>query len=374
MPQFTRRSSSRSGVVTLCGTPLVLVIMAIFLTSCSYSGEDQPSSSTDPADQVPSATSLPGWYSIYFTDPRSPTDNTWHGGPDEALVAAVDRARLSVDVAIYDFNLWGLRDALSSAHRRGVTVRMVTDSDNLDGAEIQELKDGGIPVLGDRRQGLMHNKFIVIDRLEVWTGSMNFTLNGSYRNDNNLIRIRSSQLAASYITEFEEMFVDDNFGPSSPANTPYATISLEDTLIEVYFSPEDETTGHLLELIDSAQESIHFLAFSFTADDIATAMLERAQAGVSVSGVFEESQYHSNIGTEFDHLLSAGLDVRLDGNPRSMHHKVIIIDEQIVVTGSYNFSASAETRNDENTLIIHNSEIASQYLSEFERVFSLGKR
>ncbi|HBY08896.1 MAG TPA: phospholipase, partial [Chloroflexi bacterium] len=112
-----------------------------------------------------------------------------------------------------------------------------------------------------------------------------------------------------------------------------------------------------------------FLAFSFTSDPIAGALLERAAAGVEVAGVFEESQYHANTGGEFDRLAAAGLDVRLDGNPNNMHHKVFIIDGKIVVTGSYNFSRSAEERNDENTLIIHNPEIAAQYLVEFERVF-----
>ena len=76
------------------------------------------------------------------------------------------------------------------------------------------------------------------------------------------------------------------------------------------------------------------------------------------------------MGGEYEHLLNAGLDVRLDGNPRNMHHKVIIIDGQIVVTGSYNFSASAEERNDENTLILHNPDIAAQFLAEFQRVYA----
>jgi phosphatidylserine/phosphatidylglycerophosphate/cardiolipin synthase-like enzyme len=58
----------------------------------------------------------------------------------------------------------------------------------------------------------------------------------------------------------------------------------------------------------------------------------------------------------------------VEGNPDRMHHKVIIIDKRVVITGSYNFSASAETRNNENTLIIHSPEVASQYLMDFERV------
>jgi phosphatidylserine/phosphatidylglycerophosphate/cardiolipin synthase-like enzyme len=216
----------------------------------------------------------------------------------------------------------------------------------------------------------MHNKFVIIDQMEVWSGSMNLTVYGAYRNNNNLIRIRSSRLAQDYTTEFNEMFVGDHFGPDSVADTPYPNLKVDSNQLEVYFSPDDHTAAHLLELVRNAQSSIYFLAYSFTSDDLATEMIRRAQAGVTVSGVFETSQYRSNTGTEFDNFNSAGLAVRLDGNPHNMHHKVLILDGQTVVTGSYNFTASAENRNDENTLVIHNSAIADQYLAEFQRVFS----
>jgi phosphatidylserine/phosphatidylglycerophosphate/cardiolipin synthase-like enzyme len=219
----------------------------------------------------------------------------------------------------------------------------------------------------------MHNKFVVIDRQEVWTGSMNFTINGAYRNDNNLIRIRSTQLAENYTTEFEEMFIDDRFGEGSPANTPHPYFGLDGTLIETYFSPEDGTAARIVQLIRDAQESVYFLAFSFTSDEIAAAMIERAQAGVIVAGVFEQSQYRSNTGTEYDNLRAAGLDVHLDGNRDNMHHKVIIIDEAVVITGSYNFSASAEERNDENTLIIHRPDLADVYMTEFNAIYASAK-
>ncbi len=131
---------------------------------------------------------------------------------------------------------------------------------------------------------------------------------------------------------------------------------------------------HILTAINSAQKSVYFLAYSFTSDELAQALIERAQAGVKVEGVFDEDQYHSNEGTELDRLKSAGLDVRLDSNPRLMHHKVIIIDDQVVITGSYNFSYNAEHNNDENTLIIHNQALAGQYLAEFQKIYQLAQR
>jgi phosphatidylserine/phosphatidylglycerophosphate/cardiolipin synthase-like enzyme len=114
---------------------------------------------------------------------------------------------------------------------------------------------------------------------------------------------------------------------------------------------------------------VSFLAFSFTDDDLAAAMIEKAGFGLVVSGVLEKSQALSNKGGEYETLLEDGVDVRLAGNPASMHHKVIIIDGQIVVMGSYNFSQSTKTRNDENTLIIHSPEIPALYQEEFERVW-----
>ncbi|MDH5508038.1 MAG: phospholipase D-like domain-containing protein, partial [Anaerolineae bacterium] len=127
-------------------------------------------------DVLPSDTTATDWYTVYFSQPGS---GTLRGGPDAALAAAIDAARASVDAAIYDLNLWSIRDALLAAQRRGVTVRIVTESDNLDRPELQELIAAGIEVLGDRREALMHNKFVVIDRYEVWSGSMNLTLNGA---------------------------------------------------------------------------------------------------------------------------------------------------------------------------------------------------
>ncbi|HEX2978707.1 MAG TPA: phospholipase D-like domain-containing protein [Anaerolineaceae bacterium] len=306
-----------------------------------------------------------GLYSLYFTEPGQPQGT----GPDQPLVAAIDQATQSVDVAAYSLSLTSLRDALLKAQQRGVPVRVVMESDNLDGSVPQTLEDAGIPILGDRREGLMHDKFVVIDGAQVWTGSMNLTTSGAYNDNNNWMQIRSPQVAQDYTVEFEEMFTADQFGPAGVANTPYPQVTLDGAQLEVYFSPDDGVAQHVIDLIDGATQSIYFLAYSFTSDPIADAMLQRAQAGVMVGGVFEEAQYESNTGTEYDRLKAAGIDVRLDGNPGQMHHKVIIVDERAVAFGSYNFSASAEQRNDENLLIVHDPTIAARFMDEYRKVY-----
>jgi len=312
-----------------------------------------------------------GWYTVYFTDPTGSAAEHYSGGPDEALAAAIDQARLCVDVAVYDLDVSIISDALIYAHRRGIKVRVVTESDNMDSTttKIPALVDAGIPVIGDRREGLMHNKFTVIDHMEVWSGSMNYTANDAYRNDNNLIRVRSTMLAEDYTVEFNEMFEHDLFGMENQLAIPHPRVNVNGTEIEVYFSPDDGVAGHIVDRITGAQESIRFLAYTFSADEIAGAMLARAQAGVTLAGVFEKAQVVAqNSSSEYEPLRLAGLDVWLDANPKNMHDKIILIDGMIVITGSYNFTVSAEEKNDENVMIIHNAEIAAQYQLEFQRI------
>lgn len=307
---------------------------------------------------------------MYFTAPQDPTANTLRGGPDAALAEAIDQAVLSVDMAAYSLDLWSIRDALLRAHRRGVSVRLVVESDNLDSDELIQIAEAGVPVLGDRREGLMHNKFAVIDRYEVWTGSMNFTVNGAYRNYNNLLRVRSSRLAENYLAEFDEMYVRDLFGPGSPADTPYPTQAIDSTQIETYFSPDDHVSNRIIDTLQGAESSIQFLVFSFTADEIARTLIEQAANGVIVQGVLDSGQANSNIGGEYDNLQQGGVAVRRDSVSGKTHHKVFIIDGRIVITGSYNMSGSAETRNDENILIIHNADIAALYTDEFVKLYA----
>jgi len=244
------------------------------------------------------------------------------------------------------------------------------ESDNLDGSAPQALIEAGIPILGDRREGLMHDKFVVIDRSEVWMGSMNFTFSGTYEDNNNLILIRSVKMAENYTKEFDEMFVDDKFGQSTVPETPNPEITINGTRIETYFSPDDGVEAHLLNILENAQESIYFMAFSFTSDAVGELIRSRSEGGVIIAGVMEEQQVKSNIGTEYDPFKQAGLDVYSDGNAGQMHHKTMIVDKKVVITGSYNFTRSAEERNDENIVIFYNPEIAAFYLQEFNRIYA----
>jgi phosphatidylserine/phosphatidylglycerophosphate/cardiolipin synthase-like enzyme len=244
-------------------------------------------------------------------------------------------------------------------------------------SKVNYLIQNGVEVMKDKSKSyFMHNKFCIIDRLIVWTGSLNPTYGGVRRQNNNVVVITSPLLAENYETEFEEMW-KGKFGRSSPRNTPYPQLIVLGKRMECYFGPEDGIAREILEELKSARETIYFMAFSFTRDDMGNLIIEKHGKGKEVRGVFESMDSfrgQTSIGYPDEHskywaMKEAGLNVRLDGNPDLMHHKVFILDNETVIMGSPNFSRKADQDNDENLLIIHDRETAFAYLREFEEVW-----
>jgi len=313
------------------------------------------------------------WINIYFTVPRYPDDPSSRiGGIHDDLIGLIDQARASVDVAAYDLSLESVADALIQAQRNGVRVRLVTDGNYTDRGALIRLQAAQVPVVVRPATGwgIMHNKFVVVDDTWVWTGSWNLTENGTYRNNNNAVLIASRALAANYSAEFAELFAGQ-FGPSSPAETPHPLIIIQtedrSAEIETYFAPEDRVAERLLAALSSAQTVVRFMAFQFTSEPLANALIGLVGRGVAVQGVIEARSV-SDPYNQYDRLQAGGVNVWLDGNPYIMHHKVILIDDETVVLGSYNFTASAEVNNDENVLIIRDPEVAAAFLAEYGRV------
>lgn len=355
-----------------------LFIICFLISAC---GEVTPSPEID-ITQTPATELTPvdleagygvkgAWFELYFTDPVNPFSSQATGGVDGPLVEAIDAARLSIDVAAYSLTLNSVRNALLNALDRGVTVRMVMESTNMDSSDVEILVEAGVPIVGDENDGLMHDKFMVIDKSEVWLGSMNFTDSGTYEDNNHLIRIHSTKMAENYTKEFEEMFLENSFGENVRPETPHPTLTIDGTRVDTFFSPDDGVASQIATVLSGAEESIYFLAFSFTSNDLGAIVRDKAEAGLTILGVMDEEQVSSNQGTEYDPFKQADLDVRIDGIEGQMHHKVFIVDEKIVVLGSYNFSQAAEQRNDENLLIIYNEAIAQQFMMEFDRVWEV---
>lgn len=311
------------------------------------------------------AASGPGW-TVAFTQPENGPDSP--SAAEALVIDAIEGAEVQIDLAIYSFTLATIRDALLQAHARGVQVRMVMESDNLDEPQVIALQGAGIPIRSDERDHLMHHKFMVIDRTMVWTGSMNFTFSGARLENNSGILFESEELAADMLVEFEEMFLDDRFGQLSQRNTPFDLIQIDGRVVEVLYAPEDLVTQRLVQIVRGAQDSVRVLAFILTSDPIAESLAERSQAGIPVHVVLEAGNADAP-GSDYLGLLANGVDVRLDSNPYNMHHKVLIVDDRIVALGSFNYTRSAQESNDESLLVIHSPELVRAYRDEFERVY-----
>ena len=324
-------------------------------------------------EEAQSESESASWWQVYFTDPATINDpENLAGSIPEKLIELINSAQQTIHIASFEFNLTPVAEALIAAHERGVDVRWVTDDEHGleadeedDHGQFEMLEDAGIEVKDDQRGALMHNKFWIFDGHTVWTGSTNITQNGNFRNNNNVIVIQSTRLAGIFEREFDEMWAGE-FGPRSTSTLGQQAVTINDTPIQILFSAEDEVVDQLVPIFESAEKSIRFMAFSFTHDDLGAAVQARVDAGVDVMGIFEkrgsETQY-----SELPGLYCAGVPVRQDGNKGTFHHKVFIIDDEIVITGSLNFSNNANESNDENVVILANTEIAALYLAEFDR-------
>jgi phosphatidylserine/phosphatidylglycerophosphate/cardiolipin synthase-like enzyme len=388
MPRRRKISKSNASLT-------LLVLIGLFILGIYYSltGKDPggilgtetqtATVTTQPSPVVNVSTSVNAsgpWWEVYFTDPVNVKDPAnWQSTIEGRLIEKINAAQVSIHIASFEFDLTPVAEALIAAKQRGVDVRWVTDDEH--GLEADEepghgqfamLQEAGIEVRSDTRSALMHNKFWIFDGQLVWTGSTNVTESGIFKQDNNTIVIQSPELAAIYEREFQEMW-EGQFGPRSPSTLDQQVAMVNGTRIVVVFTSEDPALENaIVPLVNSATKSIRFLTFSFTDYPLADTMSQRFKAGVDVKGVFETVGSETD-AAELKTLMCRNVPVMQDGNPSFLHHKVIVVDERIVVTGSMNFSTNAEESNDENVIIIDNAEIARLYLQEFDRVWNLAK-
>jgi phosphatidylserine/phosphatidylglycerophosphate/cardiolipin synthase-like enzyme len=342
------------------------------------------------SDVVPFATvsNSTGAIRVYF---NHGIDNQFVGGQQpsgtsfqdclDAIIGRINSAGQTIDVSIYNVNRDDIITALTAAHNRGVRVRLVaaeaTSNPSLDPAP-------PFPVVYGNNIALMHNKFMVIDAASedqswVMSGSMNWTDANMQEDYNNLLFIQDQSLARTYVIEFEEMWGTNaalpnlnntRFGSSKRDNTPHRFI-IGGVAVESYFSPTDDVTARITQTIETANASAEFALLTFTKDEPANAFIARHNSGqVNVRGLIDNV---NDNGSEFDFLQQNGVPVAAHTFPGVLHHKYVVIDalqptsDPTVLTGSHNWSFTAETQNDENTLVIHSSDIARLFRAEWEQ-------
>ncbi len=309
------------------------------------------------------------------------------------IVSRINSSRRSIDVCLYSLSGSGEGDiiasALVAAKNRGVKVRVVNEYDNRNSAAFTTLSSNGITVINDRYdvvwdgQGLMHNKFFIIDYRggaaeSVWvtSGSWNPTDPGTNSDRQNFMEIQDVALAGAYTAEFNEMWgsttdtpnqSNSRFGARKTNNVPHSFV-IAGIPFNLYFSPSDQTTSRIRATLGKAQTSVSAALLTMTRKDLADSIISKKNAGRKARVVLDNNTDTNN---QFAYLQSNGIDVRLKGGSGLLHHKYALIDAEqtggtpYLITGSHNWSNSAENYNDENTLIIQDQQLANLYLQEF---------
>lgn len=320
---------------------------------------------------------------------------------DSKLIQLIDACVSTLDIAIYNSssptNTTGIAGAINRAYARGVQVRVIYENSTTSSSPMIPLLNAAIPTLASpvgTSYGIMHNKFVIFDADNadaniplVWTGSTNWTVAQIDGPDtNSVITVQDQALAQGYKLEFEEMWgsntttpnaVNSKFGPFKTNNTPHSYI-IGGKTVESYFSPSDGVNAKIISTINSANSDINVATMIMTRSDIANAIITKYNSGITNTNVLVDSQVPT--GTQLPNLqtnLASNHAVPYSITNAIMHHKFVVVDnfnsasDPQVLLGSHNWTSSAETKNDENTLIVHDAKIANQYYQAFVYLYNL---
>ena len=344
---------------------------------------------------------LNGKIKLYFTNPINTGVSSGvnavylNNSMDDTLVAYINRAKYSLDIAVYNYQqstgMANIATAINNAAANGVIVRWIYDS-NQSNSGMSAL-NANMHTLGspasNSTYGIMHNKFMLVDANSsnindplVWTGSTNWTKTHFNSNVNNTLIIQDKNLVQAFLTEFNEMWgstgvtpntTNSKFGPNKTDNTPHL-FSIGGNLVELYFSPSDQTNTHVLDVINSASTDLYFGMLSFSLSNNADSIINKKNNGIYVAGIIDQTSQiyfpYSSLNT------SLGANFKVYSQFTSVYHnKILIVDpcnssDPSVVTGSYNWTSPASTQNDENALIIHDDTVANIFYQSFYQNFT----
>lgn len=281
------------------------------------------------------------------------------------------------------------------------------------------LQTANIPWIDDQADGsvgsnLMHHKFVIVDQRLVIITSANFTMSdihGDFThpqtlgNSNNLLQIDSPELATLLTEEFNLMWgdgvggkPDSKFGLNKPTRPPQ-TINLGDSKITIHFSPtstiqpwSQSSNGLIADTLNSSTQSVDMALFVFSEQRLANILEIRHQQNVAIRALIDQQFAYRPYSEALDMMgvaLSEKCKYELDNQPWQnplttvgvpslppgdlLHHKFAVVDQQIVITGSHNWSDAANSANDETLIIMKNPTIAAHYVREFNRLYTKAK-
>ena len=342
---------------------------------------------------------IPGAIKVYF---NRPVNNFVSNGMnaiyldstlDDTLVSYINRAHYSIDAAVYNFlqssSIADIAGAINRAYARGVNVRWIYDGTTSNtGVPLLDTNIKRLKSPATSSYNIMHNKFMVIDAKSenysdpiVWTGSTNWGKQQFYDDVNNAITLQDRNLAFAYTTEFNEMWGDtglvpdtlfSKFGQYKTNNTPHAFV-IGGKMVELYFSPSDNVNSHILQTISSANTEMYFGLYTVTLTADGDSIKNKIQNGIYSAGIMDQNSVPFTPYTTLNPLM--GNLLKVFSGSFLYHNKLLIVDacnpysDPLVLTGSHNWTSLADTKNDENTLIIHDDTIANIYYQSFYQNF-----
>ena len=277
---------------------------------------------------------------VYFTP---------HQEVDNFILEKVEEANKCVYIASYSFGWRKLLGKLLELKKKNVDVKIfIEKSFYQDGLEKNIRKD-------NLKNSLFHPKFMIIDEEKLLIGSLNFTYENIYLHHNNIIFIENKELTGYFYKTFLSFWngkrVEDYYKKGK---------------FEVYFSPWSDCENILRKYIFSANFSIYFALFDFTSEGIARQIIEKKKKGIRVFGIIERNKILPY--SVFYLLEDFGCKMKKSNMAGLLHDKFFIIDEETVITGSYNPTLSAR-RNIECLFIVKDKKVAKEFLKEWKNLW-----
>jgi len=319
---------------------------------------------------------------IYLTDftTKLKPDRNGNTAICNEIVNQINLAKSTIDIAIYGYDrVPKIEAAIKKAIARGVQIRLVHDIDS-NGKNIYEhtflfsdlIKNSTcdrapsfVKNKGYYTNSIMHDKFYIFDNSTVITGSANLSFTDmSGFNSNAVIMIKSPQIAQIFTKEFEQMY-SQKFHSLKTKICNKENITLGNSVYSVYFSPADGIISNVLvPIINSAKKYIYIPAFLITDNRLAQTLIAARQRGVDIKIVVDATNAKNNY-SKHKLLRQNGIQVKTENYAGKLHSKSMIIDDKYTIIGSMNFSSSGDKKNDENIIVIKDSNITKFYKTFF---------
>ncbi len=286
----------------------------------------------------------------------------------QTLLNEINNAQSSIDFAIYGINNQPLLvNALLKAKERGVNIRWVFDINKSSGNYYEDNEELAKLITSYKtdevyesknQTAIMHNKFFIFDKKHVWTGSANIsTTDLTGFNANYAALIKSDEIAKIYTNEFEQMYSGLFHNYKKKQQTNFIQINSE-TYVKPLFSPQDNIINNeIIPLINNAKKYIYIPMFFITHKGISKALINAHNKGIDIKIIQDATNAHST-ATIHKELRDANIPVKTENFAGKMHAKSMIIDDNISLIGSMNYTNSGNNKNDENVLIIKSPQIA----------------